>query len=133
MEIFMNSTLRSTNVHDLNAFPDSTGLGNQQSTIRPYNRRTAAEPDHHRFSRVAIGFWLGGLTLAVAGCTLGACTPYRHPVGVTISILWWGTYLGCLGASIGAGIAGLFGLWWDRTPASPPRASASGHRDCRMR
>jgi hypothetical protein len=50
--------------------------------------------------------------------------PYRHPVGVTISLLWWGIYLGCFGASIGA----LLGLWWDHSSASPPRAGASGHR-----
>jgi hypothetical protein len=126
MENLLNSTLRSTNVHDVNAFPGSTGLGNQQCTIRPYNRRTAAEPDHHRFNRVAMGFWLGGLTLAVAGCILGAFMPYRHPVSVTISILWWGIYLGCLGASIGAAIGGLFGLWWDRTLASPPARVQAG-------
>ena len=83
--------------------------------------------------RVAIGLFLGGVVLGTAGCILGACMPYRHPVGVTISILWWGIYLGCLGASIGAGIGGLVGLLWDRTPVSTPRASASGHRDSRIR
>ena len=52
--------------------------------------------------------------------------PYRHPVGVTISILWWGIYLGCLGASIGAGIGGLVGLLWDRTLVSTPARVQAG-------
>jgi hypothetical protein len=33
--------------------------------------------------------------------------PYHHPTAVTIRILWWGIYFGCLGSSIG----GLIGLW----------------------
>jgi hypothetical protein len=37
--------------------------------------------------------------------------PYRHPVAVTMSVVWWGIYSGCFGASIGA----LFGLWRKRT------------------
>jgi hypothetical protein len=58
-----------------------------------------------RFNRVSVGFWLGGATLGTGGCILGACMPYHHPVAVTLSILWWGTYFGCLGASIGALLA----------------------------
>jgi len=126
-ENLMNSTLRPTDVQNLHPFLGSTRAGNRQSTVRPRNQQPAAEPPGRRFNRVAIGIWLGGLTLVVAGCILGASMPYRHPVGVTISILWWGIYLGCLGASIGAGIGGLVGLLWDRTPVSTPRASASGH------
>jgi hypothetical protein len=64
----------------------------------------------------------------MAGCILGASMPYRHPVGVTISLLWWGFYLGCFGACLGAGVGGLFGLRSDHTPASPPRTEASEHR-----
>jgi hypothetical protein len=78
--------------------------------------------------RVAIGLFLGGVVLGTAGCILGACMPYRHPVGVTISILWWGIYLGCLGASIGAGIGGLSGLRRNDTQAPSPGGDASGHR-----
>src|SRR5262245_48496738 len=48
--------------------------------------------------------------------------PNRHPVAVTISVIWWGTYLGCFGASVGAGIGGLIGQWRDRTPACLPIA-----------
>jgi hypothetical protein len=38
--------------------------------------------------------------------------PYRHPVAVTANLLWWGIFLGCLGASLGA----LLGLWAEQTP-----------------
>jgi hypothetical protein len=55
-----------------------------------------------RFDRVSIGFWLGGATLGTGGCILGACMPYHHPVGIAISVIWWGIYLGCFGASLGA-------------------------------
>jgi hypothetical protein len=72
-----------------------------------------------RFSPVAIGFWLGGAGMAVAGCLLGAMMPYRHPVAVALSVLWWGLYLGCLGAWVGA----LVGALTDR---APPRPSATG-------
>jgi hypothetical protein len=58
-----------------------------------------------------VGFWLGGALLGVGGGILGACLPYRHPVAVTISVLWWGIYLGWLGASMGA----LLGLWAEQT------------------
>jgi hypothetical protein len=44
--------------------------------------------------------------------------PYHLPVAVVISTLWWGIYIGCFGASIGALIA----LFTERTPALPPRS-----------
>jgi hypothetical protein len=67
-----------------------------------------------------VGFWLGGFVLGTAGAIVGACMPYRHPVAVTISILWWGIYFGCFGAYIGA----LLGLWKNRTARrAAPRAS----------
>jgi hypothetical protein len=65
-----------------------------------------------RFNRT-IGFWLGGFALGTAGCLLGACMPYHHPVAVTISVLWWGIYLGCFGASIGV----LLGMRAEANPA----------------
>jgi hypothetical protein len=71
-----------------------------------------------RFDRT-IGFWLGGVALGAAGCTLGACMPYRHPVAVAANVLWWGLFLGCLGGSLGA----LLGLGAERTPSPPPRGS----------
>jgi hypothetical protein len=51
----------------------------------------------------------------MAGCILGACMPYHHPVGVAVSVIWWGIYCGCLGASIGS----LVGLIIKRALASP--------------
>jgi hypothetical protein len=45
--------------------------------------------------------------------------PYRHPAAVAISVLWWGVYLGCLGAGIGS----LMGLLTKRAPAAPSRVS----------
>jgi hypothetical protein len=106
--------------------PITSDIENRQRTAHPHGGRPGAEPTGKRFHRLTIGFWLGGLALGTGGCLLGACTPYRHPVGVTVSILWWGIYLGCLGASIGAGIGGLFGRWWEQTPASPSHESDRG-------
>jgi hypothetical protein len=51
---------------------------------------------------VSLGFWLGGISLGAAGCILGACMPYQRPVAVAMSVVWWGVYLGCFGASLGA-------------------------------
>jgi hypothetical protein len=68
-----------------------------------------------RFSPVTIGFWLGGVGLGTGGCLLGALMPYGHPVAVTISVLWWGLYFGCFGASVGA----LVGVLTDRAPPRP--------------
>ena len=70
-----------------------------------------------RFARRTIGFWLGGGFLGTAGCILGVCMPYQHPVAVMISVLWWGIYLGCFGARVGA----LIGLFTERAAASAPR------------
>jgi hypothetical protein len=86
-----------------------------------------------RFDRVGIGFWLGGIALGTVGFIVGACMPYRHPAGVTISVLWWGIYLGCFGASIGAGIGCLFGLWRDHTPAFPSHGGISGRDNAACR
>jgi hypothetical protein len=68
---------------------------------------------HNRLRRETKGFWLGGAALAVVGCIVGALMPYRHPVAVALSVLWWGLYFGCFGGSIGA-LIGLF---------MPPRRS----------
>jgi hypothetical protein len=84
----------------------------------------AAPPVAHcrpgrRFKPATIGFCLGGLALGAGGCILGALMPYSHPVAVTISVLFWGTYLGCLGASVGA----LLGWCADRAPSPPSQES----------
>jgi autotransporter-associated beta strand protein len=77
----------------------AVGAGKDQSAANPFRRR--------RFDRVSIGFWLGGAGLGMGGCFLGAFMPYHHPVAGAISVLWWGIYCGCFGASIGA-LIGLF-------------------------
>jgi hypothetical protein len=79
---------------------------------------------YRRFDRVTIGFWLGGLVLGTAGCILGVWMPYRHPVAVTISVIWWGIYVGCSGAAFGA----LFGMWLGRSPA--PRSGSADESTC---
>jgi hypothetical protein len=70
-----------------------------------------------RFRPRTLGFWLGGAGMATGGCLLGALMPYRHPVAVAISVLWWGIYFGCFGASVGA-LVGVF------TNRPPPRTRA---------
>jgi hypothetical protein len=116
----MNTTLRFTDDSNPGPVPGTAEAGNP----RPHVGRTAPQAVRRRFRPVTIGFWLGGLALAMAGCNLGACLPYRHSVGVMASALWWGLYLGCTGASLGA----LIGLWWDHVPASPSGAGASRDR-----
>jgi hypothetical protein len=83
--------------------------------------RAVASPSR-RFDRVRIGFWLGGAAFATAGCILGGSMPYTHPVAIAISMIWWGMYAGCLGASLGA----LLGLL---TYCGPPsgRTETAGH------
>jgi hypothetical protein len=82
-------------------------------TTRAEARRVVATPSR-RFNRVSLGFWLGGATLGTGGCILGACMPYHHPVALAISVIWWGIYLGCFGASLGA----LLGLFTQGAPSS---------------
>src|SRR5262249_50979695 len=73
-----------------------------------------------RCSPATIGFWLGGAGMGIGGCLLGALMPYRHPVAVALSVLWWGLYFGCFGASVGA----LVGVFADPARTWPSRASA---------
>jgi hypothetical protein len=74
----------------------------------PAARREPKNPaPSTRFAGRTIGFWLGGVVLGTGGCILGVCMPYHHPVAVVMSALWWGIFLGCLGASIGS----VLGQW----------------------
>jgi hypothetical protein len=70
--------------------------------------------------RVTLAFRLGGVILGMAGCILGAWMPYSHPVARTLSVLWWGVSLGCLGGSLGV----LACVLTERAPASPSRGPA---------
>jgi len=74
--------------------------------------RSPNAPRRRRFHR-AVGFWLCGALLGVGGGIVGICMPHHHPVAMAASALWWGIYLGCLGASIGA----LLGLWAEQSQA----------------
>jgi hypothetical protein len=85
----------------------------------------AAERTGRRSNPVTISFWLGGFALGMGGCLVGACMPYRHPVGVTLSVCWWAFYFGCFGAWLGA----MFGIWWDQIRACPPSVGISANRD----
>jgi hypothetical protein len=79
-------------------------------------------PDRRRVSRLTVGFWLGGVLLGTGGCVLGVYMPYHDPTSVAISAIWWGIYLGCFGASVGA----LAALLSERAPA--PAARGVGER-----
>jgi hypothetical protein len=98
-----------------------TARANAPESVDPNELQPAADARGRRFSWATIGFFLGGLVLGTAGCILGTGMPYRHPVAVTMSILWWGLYLGCAGASFVA----LIGLWMDRASGLPASADES--------
>jgi hypothetical protein len=97
------------------ALEESEGAVAEIGTAEP----ATANPGR-RFGRT-LGFWLGAIALGTAGCLLGASMPYRHPVARTISVLWWGIFLGCFGSSLGA----LLGLWAEQPPASPFQGSGA--------
>jgi hypothetical protein len=109
-------------LYDAVAATFNAGNGETQTALPSLPVRPAAKP-RRRFNR-RVGFWLGGTLLGVGGCILGASMAYPHPVGITISVLWWTIYLGCLGASIGA----LLGLWTEKTPSCPPEESLRNTR-----
>jgi hypothetical protein len=101
MESWMGDTLHSPD-RRIRSWPAATASRERESPTRS-----------RRLARPTIGFWFGGGLLGTGGCILGVCMPYHHPVGLVLSALWWGVYLGCLGASIGA----LVGLVTNRNPA----------------
>ena len=83
----------------------------------PATRAWRSPTPSPRLARSTIGFWVGGGLLGTGGAILGVCMPYHHPVAVVLSALWWGIYLGCFGASVGALIA-----WFtERAPAPASR------------
>jgi hypothetical protein len=66
----------------------------------PTAAAAAPPPAPAGIDRSAVGFWVGGFVLGVTGCIVGACLPYRHPLAVLCSALWWGVFSGCGGGSI---------------------------------
>jgi hypothetical protein len=96
-----------------------TSTGRRKTTLSPVPPGKEHRPRaaRRRFDRATLGLGLGGVVLGTAGCILGYCLPYRHPVGVAVSVLWWGLYLGCFGAGVGA----LVGLITKRAPVLPPQ------------
>jgi hypothetical protein len=103
----MLKTPLPTNWRSPTSSPAPAGNGKGKSVVRRL-----------RFDRT-IGFWLGVIVSGTAGCIIGASAPYHHPVAVTMSMLWWGIYVGCFGGSVGA----LIGVLTERTPAAPSRGS----------
>src|SRR5262249_11440739 len=73
-------------------------------TARAERKRTSARLPR-RSDRVSLGFWVGGATFGTAGCVAGYLMPYHHPVAIAVSVIWWGIYIGCFGASLGALVA----------------------------
>jgi hypothetical protein len=106
-ENLINSTLRSMSQWNSHAFPN-TDNGNLQTAIRLPKWQTALRAVGRRFDPITIGFLVGGVILGIGGCILGVFIPYRHPVSVTFSVLWWGFWLGFIGGYIGACVGELF-------------------------
>ena len=104
--------------------PVTTKKRGQRTAPRRSKGKSAASPNRRPFDRVAFGFWLGAIALGTAGCLLGASMPYHHSIAVAASTVWWGAYLGCLGAGVG----GLAGLWRKRAPAAPARGDGAEDR-----
>jgi hypothetical protein len=104
---------------DLHPSRSTPGSGAWHEAFCPHKAQAPTKLFRRRFDRVTLGLSLGGVVLGTAGCIIGACMPYRHPVAVTLSVLWWGIYLGCLGAALGA----LLGLLSKRNPASSSESS----------
>jgi hypothetical protein len=97
--------------------PLPTKRRNPISAPAPAGNRQCNRVAHRiRFNRT-LGFWLGGIVLGTAGCIIGALAPYEHPVAVTLSMLWWGVYVGAFGGSVGA----LIGVLAENISAAPPR------------
>ena len=105
----MATTPRPTDLRNTPLSPIPAGHGARRRAVCLPQEPPAANPLRRRFNRT-IGSWLGGVILGAGGCLVGASMPYQHPVGVAVSVLWWGLYFGCFGMSLGA----LVGLWAER-------------------
>ena len=105
--------LRAGAMHTLKSRESTTAAkwgapraGGAEAGLEPQRGESSAarnETDFVRRSdRSALAFRIGAVVLGMAGCMLGAWMPYSHPVARTLSVLWWGVFLGCLGGSVGA-------------------------------
>jgi hypothetical protein len=110
-------TPRSTELRNPPPSPIPPSTWEEPGADPPRTGPGEANPFRRRFARVTLGFLVGGLALGTAGCLLGACMPYKRPAAVAMSVLWWGIYLYCFGASLGA----LLALFTEPTPLWPPR------------
>ena len=99
----MPTTSSLRDLRNVGRAPTTGGSWDWQDAVHSHIRQAAANSSAfpRRFDR-AIGLTLGGIVFGTGGCILGASMPYRHPVGITISMLWWGIYFGCLGVWLGA-------------------------------
>jgi hypothetical protein len=103
----MSSIPRSADRRKLAAYPITACKGASKRVSR--RLRFAA----------AIRFWLCVITFGTAGCLFGVSMAGRHPVALTMSVLWWGIYFGFFGWSISAWI----GFLTERTPVPPPQGA----------
>jgi hypothetical protein len=110
MENRMNCFLQNPVERKTPPSPPTAGTGDGKQVVRLHGARPAAGVLRRHASRANLGFWVGAALAGTAGCILGACLPYERPLAVAVSVIWWGIYVGCLGASIGA----LLGLWSER-------------------
>jgi hypothetical protein len=101
----------------------STFVPSSVTEVKREEQRVPRRP----WSRITLGFWLGGIVFGTAGGVLGASLSYYHPVTRVLSVLWWGIYCGCLGASLGA----LPGLFMERTSARDPAGKPPTQPDSR--
>jgi hypothetical protein len=65
-------------------------------------RLIVAVPARRRIDPILLGLLLGGSCLGAFGSVIALAYSYRHPVGLVVSVIWWGICFGALGASLGA-------------------------------
>jgi hypothetical protein len=94
-----------------------------QRAVHLHRDKATVNPSRRRFDKITIACLLGGIVLGTVGGILGACMPYRHPVAVGMSVLWWSIYCGCFGVSLGAWCS----CFTERPPNSPsPETAGAG-------
>ena len=99
----MPTTSSLRDLRNVGRAPTTAGSWDWQAAVHSQIRLAAANSSAfpRRFDRVS-GLSLGGIVLGIGGCILGASMAYRHPIGITLSMLWWGIYFGCFGVWRGA-------------------------------